>query len=554
MNKLTISLAQLDYHTGNFEKNTAKIIAHIEAALIEKIDLIVFSELCICGYPPRDFLEFSDFITRCQESIQLIAKKCIGIAAIVGSPSVNPILAGKDLYNSAYFLAEGSIQAIRHKTLLPNYDIFDEYRYFEPNKSFDIVAYKGFNLAITVCEDLWNINDNPLYITNPMDILMEQHPDVMINIAASPFSKNQLETRKQVMIDNVTKYKIPLFYTNHIGAQTQLIFDGGSMVVDSKGNVCDTLGYFVESRKNYELTRIEKEVSVQPMHPIDLSVPIVQERIHKALVLGIQEYFQKQGFSQAILGLSGGIDSALVLALAVDALGHNNVKAILMPSRFSSQHSIDDAIKLANNLKVESEIISIEATFNAVEQTLEKQFAGLPFNIAEENMQSRSRGLILMALSNKLGYILLNTSNKSELAVGYGTLYGDMCGGLSVIGDLYKTEVVELCRYYNRNGEIIPENIITKPPSAELRPDQKDSDSLPDYEILDGILNLYIENRKGPTEIVAAGFQEHEVKRILKLVNTSEWKRLQAPPVLRLSLKAFGPGRRMPIVAKYLNE
>ncbi|AMS27058.1 NAD+ synthetase [Bacteroidetes bacterium UKL13-3] len=553
MTSLTIALAQLNYHTGNFEYNTAKIIEHIYAAKADGVDLIVFSELCVCGYPPRDFLEFHDFIERCENSVQQIATACNGIAAIVGSPTVNPVIEGKDLYNSAYLLEDGKVKSLRHKTLLPNYDIFDEYRYFEPYRVFDLVVVKGLKIALTVCEDLWNINDNPMYIINPMDELYKLQPDVMINIAASPFSKKQLEIRQQVMIDNAQKYAMPLFYTNNIGAQTQLIFDGGSMVVDADGEIVDTLGYFKEARKNYRLTITDIGSIIQPLQTVTIDIPQTMQRIYDALVTGIKEYFTKQGFKQAVLGLSGGIDSALVLALAVEALGNENVKAVLLPSRYSTDHSISDAVKLAQNLNVPYEIIPIEKTFSALEETLSTQFAGLPFSIAEENMQSRSRGVILMALSNKFGYILLNTSNKSEMAVGYGTLYGDMCGGLSVIGDLYKTEVFELCRYINRNTEIIPENIITKAPSAELRPDQKDSDSLPEYDLLDQILSLYIEERKGPNEIIASGFDETVVKRVLRMVNMNEWKRLQAPPVLRISSKAFGPGRRMPIVAKYLS-
>jgi NAD+ synthase (glutamine-hydrolysing) len=553
LSELIISLAQLDYHTGNFEKNKEKIIEQITAAKEERVDLIVFSELCICGYPPRDFLEFNDFNLRCLQSVNEIAEHCIGIAAVVGSPTINPVPEGKDLFNSAYFLADGKVQQVVHKTLLPNYDIFDEYRYFEPNTVFQTVQFKEFTIALTICEDLWNINDNPMYIRNPMDELIKQKPDLMVNIAASPFNQKQIELRKQVLVDNVNKYKIPLFYTNHIGAQTQLIFDGGSMVVNAQSEVLDTLGYFKEARKNYRVVKENNLVVTTCMNEVDIYEPSTMERIHQALVLGIREYFQKQGFTKAILGLSGGIDSALVLALAVDALGAENVKAVLLPSQYSSDHSISDAIALAQNLNVSYEIISIEETFSALQNTLKTQFEGLPFNIAEENMQSRSRGVLLMALSNKFGYILLNTSNKSELSVGYGTLYGDMCGGLAVIGDLYKTEVVELCYYYNRNTEIIPVNIITKAPSAELRPDQKDSDSLPDYDILDAVLSLYIEQRKGPAEIIAAGYDEALVKKVLRMVNTNEWKRLQAPPVLRVSQKAFGPGRRMPIVAKYLN-
>ena len=553
MQELKISIAQLDYHTGNFEYNTNKIISQIEAAKLEQVDLIVFSELCVCGYPPRDFLEFADFIEQCKTSVETIAQSCKGIAAIVGAPSVNPVVAGKDLYNSAWFLADEKVVALRHKTLLPNYDIFDEYRYFEPNNTFDIVEYKGIKIALTVCEDLWNINDNPMYTINPMDELMKQHPDVMINIAASPFNKNQAEIRKQVMVDNVLKYKIPLFYVNHYGAQTQLIFDGGSMVLNHDATVIDTLTFFEEQRKTYTLNLTNNKAQITSTETMNVIQMMPIERIYKALVLGIREYFSKQEFTKAVLGLSGGIDSALVLVLAAEALGAENVKAVLLPSQYSSQHSIDDAVALANNLGVSYDIINIEQTYLALEKTLDPFFAGLPFNIAEENMQSRSRGVILMALSNKFGYILLNTSNKSELAVGYGTLYGDMCGGLSVIGDLYKTEVYELCNFINRKQEIIPLNTITKAPSAELRPGQKDSDSLPEYEILDAILGLYIEMRKSPKEIIALGFDEALVNRVLRMVNNNEWKRIQAPPVLRVSSKSFGPGRRMPIVAKYLS-
>jgi NAD+ synthase (glutamine-hydrolysing) len=551
MTELKISLAQLDYHTGNFDYNAQKIIDCIEAAKLEQVDLIVFSELCVCGYPPRDFLEFSDFIDQCNNAVQLIAKHCVGIAAIVGAPVVNPVIEGKDLFNAALFLADGEVKAERHKTLLPNYDIFDEYRYFEPNKSFDIVEYKGCKIALTICEDLWNINDNPMYVINPMDELMKLQPDVMINIAASPFNKQQSEIRTQVMKDNVSKYHIPLFYVNHIGAQTQLIFDGGTMVVNKDASVLDTLPFFKEERRNYVLNTASKLVSSEHIATHQPSTTI--QRIHDALVLGIKQYFTKQGFTKAILGLSGGIDSAVVLCLAAEALGHENVRAILLPSEFSSQHSIDDAVQLANNLHIQHDIIPIKNAYDAIYGSVQPQFNNLPFSLAEENMQARIRGIILMAMSNKFGYILLNTSNKSEMAVGYGTLYGDMCGGLSVIGDLYKTEVFQLARYINRTTETIPENTISKPPSAELRPDQKDSDSLPDYHLLDSVLELYIEKRKGPKEIIAAGYDETLVNSVLKMVNNNEWKRMQAPPVLRVSGKAFGPGRRMPIVAKYLS-
>ena len=552
MQTLKISLAQLNYHTGNFELNTSKIIQQILLAKSEGADLIVFSELCVCGYPPRDFLEFKDFIHRCTLSVNAIAEACVGIAAIIGSPTINPKFEGKDLFNSAYFLADGKVKHVTHKTLLPNYDIFDEYRYFEPNTVFEIIEYNGCRIALTICEDLWNINDNPMYIKNPMDELIKQHPDVMVNIAASPFSKSQIENRRQVMIDNVKKYQIPLFYVNHIGAQTQLIFDGDSMVVDKDANLHSQLNSFTEDSGLYELNISDKSVKTLHQQKQKNSSTSI-ENIRAALVLGIKEYFRKQGFQKAILGLSGGIDSAVVLILAIEALGKENVRVVLMPSRYSSEHSVDDALLMAKNLGVQYDIISIEETFNALEKTLAPQFGSLPFSVAEENMQSRSRGIILMAMCNKFGYILLNTSNKSELAVGYGTLYGDMCGGISVIGDLYKTEVYKLVELINANEELIPNNIIVKAPSAELRHDQKDSDSLPDYDLLDKILFQYIEESKGPNEIIASGFDEALVIRILKLVNTNEYKRLQAPPILRVSQKSFGFGRRMPIVAKYLS-
>ncbi len=546
---MKITLAQLNYHTGNFELNTQKILDAINKAKLDNADLVVFSELSVCGYPPRDFLEFNDFINLCNESVQLIAKQCVGIAAIVGAPTVNPKVEGKDLYNSAYFLADGKVQQIIHKTLLPNYDVFDEYRYFEPNRTFEIVNYKGKKLAVTICEDLWNLNENPMYINSPMDELIKQNPDCIINIAASPYSKVQINTRLNVLKNNAVKYNLPLLYVNHIGAQTQLIFDGGSCVLNSNGKLVSQLRHFEEDVISVDLNKLNNQNLITE---IPQTTQINYQDIEQALVLGIKEYFRKQGFSKAILGLSGGVDSALVVCLAAKALGAENVMAVMLPSQYSSDHSVSDSQKLVENLGVKSDLISIENTFAALQQTLSKQFENTEFNIAEENMQSRSRAVILMALANKFGYILLNTSNKSELAVGYGTLYGDMCGGISVIGDLYKTEVYALCEFINRNEEIIPKNILTKAPSAELRPNQKDSDSLPDYEVLDAILNHYIEERKGPNEIIALGFSEELVKRTLKMVNNNEWKRLQAPPVLRVSSKSFGPGRRMPLVAKYL--
>lgn len=545
---MKIAIAQLNYHIGNFEENEQKIIRSIKASKEQKADLVVFSELAISGYPPRDFLEFDDFIDQCLASIQRIAAHCVGIAAIVGSPTKNPQVKGKDLFNSAFFLSDGKIASKHHKTLLPNYDIFDEYRYFEPNSSYQTIKYKDKTIALTICEDLWNIGDDLLYRGNPMDELCEQNPDLIINIAASPFHYNQAKLRKEKLLENVAKYKLPLFYVNHVGAQTELIFDGGSLVINSLGNIVCELNYFEEDIKVFDVDEVEKSASNRDNEIITSKI----ELIHDALILGIRNYFQKLGFSKAILGLSGGIDSAVTMALAAKALGSENVLAVLLPSQFSSEHSVKDAEDLATNLGSPYEIIPIEEAYKSMHHSLKPLFKELPFDLAEENIQARIRGVFLMALSNKFGYILLNTSNKSEAAVGYSTLYGDMNGGLSVLGDVYKTEVLELAHFINQKREIIPKNTIVKPPSAELRPDQFDSDSLPDYDILDEILFQYIEKRKGPLELIKMGFDENIVSRILKLVNISEYKRFQTPPILRVSPKAFGMGRRMPIVAKYL--
>ena len=545
---MKIALAQLNYHIGNFSSNTAKIIDCINKSEKEGADLVVFSELALSGYPPRDFLEFRDFVDQCQIALLDVAKHCTNIAAIVGLPTYNKGEKGKPLFNSAAFLFDGKVQSITNKTLLPNSDIFDEYRYFEPNNEFKVIEYKGKRIALTICEDLWNVQDNPLYTINPMDKLVDQHPDLMINIAASPFNYHQTKIRKEILKKNAKQYKLPLFYVNHVGAQTELLFDGGSLVMNSKGDIVDELHYFEEDYRVFEMS----DITGTGCNSYKESSKSEIASIHNALVMGIRNYFEKLGFKKAILGLSGGIDSALTAALAAEALGSENVYNVLLPSKYSSDHSVDDSIELAKNLNMPYDIIKIEDAVDAFENTLKPYFKNMPSGIAEENIQARSRGVILMALSNKFGYILLNTSNKSEAAVGYGTLYGDMNGGLSVIGDVYKTQAYALSRYINRNGEVIPENIITKEPSAELRPDQKDSDSLPDYEILDEILYQYIEQRKGPKELVGMGFEKTLVDRILKLVNTNEYKRYQTPPMLRISTKAFGMGRRMPIVAKYL--
>lgn len=545
---MKIALAQLNFITGDFESNRKKIIQSIHDAKSQHADLVVFPELCICGYPPRDFLEFSDFIEKSEQSVQLIAKECNDIAAIVGAPTRNPEIRGKNLYNSALLLSAGTVQAMAHKALLPNYDIFDEYRYFEPSRSFKVIPFGDIRIALTICEDLWNIGPDPLYVTAPMEELALQQPQLIINIAASPFTWKQEQERNAVLCENAVKYSLPIIYVNHVGAQTELLFDGNSKVLDSSGKIVHKLASFRE-----ELSVINFPEGLDSFNERMIHTAVSKASlIHDALVMGIRDYFEKMGFSRAILGLSGGIDSAVTLALAAEALGPDNVRAVLLPSAFSSGHSIDDALGLAINLGVPHEILNIEESYQSILGTLSESFRNLPFNIAEENIQARVRAVLLMALANKFGYILLNTSNKSEAAVGYGTLYGDMCGGISVLGDVYKTEVYELATYINRHSEIIPLNSILKPPSAELRPGQKDSDSLPEYELLDQILFRYIEQRKGPSAIISEGFDEALVRRILRMVNMNEWKRHQTPPILRVSVKAFGSGRRMPIVARYL--
>lgn len=567
---MKIALAQQNYHIGNFEANTSKIIAAIRRAKQDGADLVVFSELAVCGYPPRDFLEFEDFIQQCYAAIDRIRLEADTIGVLVGAPARNPRIEGKDLFNAAFLLYEQEIKAEVHKTLLPNYDVFDEYRYFEPADSWNIVLFKGHRIAVTICEDIWNMGDNPLYKITPMEQLIRFNPDIMINLSASPYNYAQDTVRNSLIKAHTLKYKLPMFYCNTVGSQTEIVFDGGSLVYDSKGNLYSEMKYFSEDYQVFDLHEMEQSaigeaVSGGPVYFSAMDVAAGEdtisyltgekniEEIYHALILGIRDYFEKMGFKKAILGASGGIDSAVTQALAVAALGKENVRAVLMPSPYSSDHSVNDAVALSQNLDNPYDILPIRNIYESFLAELKPIFEDRPFSIAEENIQSRTRGNLLMAIANKFGYILLNTSNKSELATGYGTLYGDMAGGLGVLGDLYKMQVYALARYINREQEIIPVNIIEKAPSAELRPNQKDSDSLPEYEVLDRVLFAYIEMRKGPRDIEALGFDAALVARILRLVNTNEYKRNQFCPIIRISFKAFGIGRRVPIVGKYLS-
>jgi NAD+ synthase (glutamine-hydrolysing) len=550
---MKITIAQLNYHIGNFERNKDLICNAIKKAKEEQSDLIIFSELCIPGYPPLDLLDRFHFIEKCNFTVNEIAKECVGIAAIVGSPTLNKKPEGKKLFNSALVLSEGKVIFSAHKALLPTYDIFDEYRYFEPENQFSVFSFKDLRLAITICEDLWDEQpfDNEfektrLYNVSPMEELAKQNPDIIINISASPFSYTKIEAKENIFRSKAGKYKIPVISVNQTGANTELIFDGASIIVNKKGEILRQLPYFEEAVETYLYDDIISG-SIQRNDPKPGIIPL----IHKALVNGIHDYFTKTGFRSCIIGLSGGIDSAICLCLAVEALGNGNVRALLMPSRYSSDHSVKDALALVNSLNVHYDIINIEKPFTAFEEELAPLFKGKNRDITEENIQARIRAILLMAVSNKYGCILLNTSNKSEAAVGYGTLYGDMAGGLSVIGDVYKTDVYRLADFINRNEIIIPENTIKKLPSAELRPDQVDTDSLPDYSILDAVLYQYIELQKPAERIISEGSDRDTVLKVIRMIDFNEYKRYQAPPVLRISSKAFGAGRRMPLAARY---
>ncbi len=545
---MKIALSQLNFTIGDVDGNVAKMIESIELAETYGVELIVFSELSICGYIPKDMLNYRSFVDRCYKAVEDVLPHTHKIGVILGSPRYSNLVNGKNLYNSGLLLYEGKIQSEVHKGLLPTYDIFDEYRYFEPGRDFNIVVFKGLKIALTICEDLWNLKSPGLYVDVPMDHLMKQNPDLMINISGSPYSYNHVDDRKMRMRNNASHYKLPLIYVNQTGGHTEILFDGGSMFIDEHGTIAQELAYFEE---DFRVVRWEADARYEQnsknYHDNDI------ELIHKAIVMGVKDYFGKMNFKKTLLGSSGGIDSALVHAIAAEALGAENVHAVLMPSPFSSEGSVTDAIQLAKNLGSEHSILPITDLFEAAKTTLAATFNGKKSDVTEENLQARSRGLLLMAISNKFGSMLLNTSNKSETAVGYSTLYGDMCGGLSPIGDLYKSQVYQMARYINRNGVVIPQEIIDKAPSAELRPDQKDSDSLPPYDILDKVLQYYIEDQLGWQEIVDLGYEETLVRKVIKMVDRNEYKRFQASPILRISHRAFGVGRQMPLVAYYFN-
>jgi NAD+ synthase (glutamine-hydrolysing) len=552
---MKIALAQLNYIPGDIGHNSNKIISAINHAHTHGAELVIFSEMAITGYHPLDLLHREEIISSSMNAVREIASHCHDIAAIVGGPSPNTNVYGKDLHNSAFFLNDGKVQAVINKALLPTYDVFDEARYFEPGSVFQTITCKDIKIALTICEDIWDEQPSGdkgmcrYYGITPLDELIKENPKLIINIAANPFSHNRLKVREEIFKKNAAEYKLPLISVNQTGGYTELIFDGSSVLIDPSGNVVEKLSFCKEEIRVVEVP-FNHINTLRPSTPYTYPDDMI-EFVHKALLTGISDFFRKSGQKKAVIGLSGGIDSAVVMALASEALGAQNVLAVLMPSVYSTEHSVNDAREMAERLGTPHEIVSIEDARLAMEKTMRPFFEGHDPDITEENIQARLRAVILMAFANKLGYMVLNTSNKSEGSTGYGTLYGDMIGGLSVIGDVYKTEVYRLARHINAEREIIPLNIINKPPSAELKYGQLDTDSLPPYDLLDAILFRYIDLERSPQRIISEGYDKAVVEKVIKLVRGSEFKRRQTPPILRVSSRAFGFGRRIPVISRY---
>lgn len=555
---MKIGIAQINTTVGDLAGNQTLILDAYNQLVKEGAELVLFPELAICGYPPRDLLLKSRFSDDAEATLKTIASKIESVPALIGTLEVRPKDAsGRPLYNALAWCEQRAIQTFGRKCLLPNYDVFDEERYFEPAQAPNIYKWKGLKIGLSICEDLWNperIANNQAYKTDPIETFEREGIDILINLSASPWHCHKEATRTH-LIESVSKrLKCPVIYCNSVGGNDELVFDGASFATDKNGTLIDSLPSFQSALKVIDLAdtrKLPKPSNQEPQSVLESEVSV--GKIKDALVLGLRDYAQKSHFQKALIGLSGGIDSAVVAAIATQALGKENIIGIAMPSEISSAHSLSDAEALAKNLGIAFQTLPIKETYKTVESSLKESFKNYQRDVTEENIQARIRGLFLMALSNKYGALLLTTGNKSEIAVGYCTLYGDMCGGLAVISDVPKMQVYALARFLNKDGVCIPENTIEKAPSAELSPDQKDQDSLPPYPELDAILNHYIEDGRSRAEIIARGFDSQIVNSIVKKVDQNEYKRKQAAPGLKISPLAFGVGRRMPIVQKYTN-
>ncbi|MEM7262703.1 MAG: NAD+ synthase [Planctomycetota bacterium] len=567
---MKIALAQINTTVGDFDRQLERMTTSLDRARSEGVDLVVFPEQTIPGYPAEDLLEREDFLAAIESTFARALEACRGIAMVVGTVS-RASGPGKPIYNSAVLVVDGEVRHTQHKSLLPTYDVFDEARYFRPAHEYSVVEFGGRKIGLVVCEDLWNDPEfwsDQRYTCDPVeDLCGRGGADLLVAVSASPFSIGRLSFRHEMLRSTAVRRGVDIAYCNLVGGNTSLVFDGGSFAIDRNGGLLAEARSFEEDFVTFELPMEGAAKGVQPP-PADAETASADvgrqsssgrdcysdrdcEEVFSALVLGTRDYLAKTGFQSAVLGLSGGIDSALTAAVAVEALGRDKVRGLAMPSRYSSEGSVSDAVQLAKNLDIQIDEVAIESIFGSTLSTLDPLFSGLEADVTEENLQARIRGLLLMALSNKTGAILLTTGNKSELSVGYCTLYGDMSGGLAVISDVPKLLVYALCRWLNREREVVPWATIDKPPSAELRPDQKDEDSLPPYEILDPILELYVEEQRSLDEIVALGFDRDTVRRVLWLVDLNEYKRKQAAPGLRVTPKAFGGGRRLPIVQRF---
>ena len=542
---MKIALAQINPTVGDLTGNEARILAAYRRGVEAGVEIVVFPELAITGYPPRDLLHKSRFIPDNLAMLERLAAATGETGLLVGYVGRNERQPGREATNSVALLQHGKILATRAKMLLPTYDVFDEDRYFEPAQENAPVDFNGQKIGLTICEDVWNDEafwDERRYLRNPARELVEAGAEILFNVSASPWHLGKDRLRVEMLSSLVAQIRRPFVYCNAIGGNDELLFDGASLAFDAAGRLITQGAMF---REDFLILDTDTAAPITPTSLAD------EDALYRALVLGVRDYFQKCGFQSAVLGLSGGIDSALTAVIAVEALGAENVRGVSLPSQYSSQGSLDDARILAENLGIRYDIVPIQPVFQPVKGQLSDIFAGRSEDTTEENIQARLRGVILMAMSNKFGSLLLTTGNKSELAVGYCTLYGDMCGGLAVISDVPKTMVYRLSEWINRDREIIPRASITKPPSAELRPDQTDQDSLPPYDVLDAILEAYVVSGKSRAEIVAAGFDQPTVERVARLIDLNEYKRRQAAPGLKITSKAFGVGRRMPIAQRY---